>query len=187
MKMNHTKTLNIIQTLSKLGKIFSKIIYICCIVGFIGCAVGIVAMIVGEQTVKIGGVTLHSFLQNEAGISTGTIWSAIAVGMILCAGEFAVAKLAHRYFTHELEAGTPFTLDGAKELLHLGISVIWIPLASLIVAQIAHGIIDGLMENVESMKLDGFGSVALGVMFIFMSLLCRYGAELREKIETPSH
>lgn len=34
-----------------------------------------------------------------------------------------------------------------------------------------------LMENVEKLSLDGFDSVMLGVLFIFMSLLCRCGAE----------
>lgn len=181
------KSLDTIQTLSKIGKVLSKIIFICCTIGFIGCAVGIVALLIGEQSFKIGGVTLHSILQTEAGISEGTIWSAIAAGMILCAGEFAVSRMAYRYFTHELEAGTPFTLDGAKELLHLGISVIWIPIVSVVLAQVAHGVIGQMMENVEPMSLDGFSSVALGVMFIVMSLLCRHGAELREKSVNESH
>lgn len=175
------KTLQIIQTLSKIGKVLSKIIYICCIVGFCGCVVGIVALAVGEQSVKIGGVTLYSILQTEAGISKGEIWSAIVAGMILCAGEFSVSRLACRYFTRELEDGTPFTLGGAKQLLHLGISVIWIPIVSAVLAQVAHGVIAQVMGNAESMHLDAFDSVALGVMFIFMSLLCRCGAESAEK------
>ena len=175
------KTLQIIQTLSKIGKVLSKIIYICCIVGFCGCVVGIVALAVGEQSVKIGGVTLHSILQTEAGISKGEVWSAIVTGMILCAGEFAVSRQACRYFTRELEDGTPFTLDGAKQLLHLGISVIWIPIVSSVLAQAAHGVIAKVMGNAESMHLDTFDSVGLGVMFIFTSLLCRHGAELKEK------
>lgn len=172
------KTLNTIQVLSKIGKVLSKVVYICCMVGFIGCAVGILAMLIGEQSLKIGGVTLHSILQNEAGASTGTIWATIVAGLILCAGEYVVARMAYRYFAHELNAGTPFTLDGAKELMHLGVSAIWIPIVSAVLAQAAHGIISELMENVEAMSLDGFDSVVLGIMFIVISLLCRYGTEL---------
>lgn len=171
------KTLNTIQTLSKIGKILSKIVYICCMVGFIGCAVGIVSMFIGEQSFKIGGVTIQGILQNEAGTSTGTIWAALAVGLILSAGEYVVARMAYRYFDHELNAGTPFTLEGAKELMHLGVSAIWIPIVSHVLAQVAHDIIGKFMENVEAISLDNPDSVTLGIMFICISLLCRYGAE----------
>lgn len=174
------KALNTIQTLCKIGRVLCKIIYICCIVGFIGGAVGIVAMLIGEQAVKIGGVTLHSVLQAEAGIGIGTIWTAIAVSMILCIGEFFVSRMAYQYFRNELETGTPFTAEGARELLHFGISLIWIPIASVVLAQIVQGVISQYFVNVETIDFDGFDSVTPGIMFIFMSLLCKYGAELEE-------
>lgn len=173
------KSLQTIQKLSKIGKIFSKIVYICCIVGFAGCIVGILGLLVGAQAVKIGGMTLHSLLEAEAGVGIGSLWAAIAVGMILCTGEFFVARMACRYFENELAAGTPFTLEGAKELLHLGISVIWIPIVTAVLAQVAQGIIAQFVEGTEKLNLDGYASVALGVMFLVMSLLCRYGAELQ--------
>lgn len=172
------KTLNIIQTLSKIGKIISKVIFICCIIGFSGCIVGILAMFIGEQAVKIGGVTLHGILQTEAGVSEGTIWAAINVGMIFCGGGIALSAMAHRYFVNELNAGTPFTLSGAKELLRLGIFAIGIPVASSTLAQIVYDIFANTMEGVANMDLDAYGSAAIGVMLIVVSLLCRYGAEL---------
>ncbi len=177
------KTLNTIQTVSKIGRILSKIVYICCIVGFIGCIVGIAAVLVGMQAVRIGGATLNSILENEAGVTMGTIWTAIAVGMIFSVGEFFLAHKAYRYFDNELSVGTPFTSDGAKELMHLGISVIWIPIVSAVSAHIAQEIITQLTENAEVIALDGFDNAALGVMFIIMSLICRYGAELKEKVD----
>lgn len=180
-RKNSMKTLKTIQILSKIGKIFSKIIYICCIVGIVGCVVGMLAMGVAQESIKLGGVTLHSILQAEAGVSTGTIWAAMAVGVILCVGEFVVAYMAHRYFDHELKAGTPFTMDGAKELLYLGIFAIWIPMAAALLAQVIHGIIAEFMGNVAAIQLDGFDSVGLGVMLIVLSLFCKYGAEVKEE------
>ncbi len=174
------KALSTIQTLSKIGKICSKILSVCCIVGICGCAVGAVAMLIGAETVKVGGVTLHSILKSEADISEGTVWAAIVVGAILCIGELFVSRMAYRYFDNELRAGTPFTVDGADELLHLGISVIWIPLAAAVLAQVARGVIAQCMPDVEDLSIDGFDSVATGVMFILMSLLCKYGAACRE-------
>lgn len=181
------KTLNAIQTLCKIGKIFSKIINVCCIVGFCGCGVGVVALLIGGNAIKLGGVTLHSILQTEAGTSVGTVLAAIIVGLILCVGEFFLSRMSYRYFENELKVGTPFTFDGAKELLRLGISAVWIPIVSLVSAQVAHEIIEQFAENVEPMSLDGYDSVAIGVMFIFISLLCKYGAECTENNENNLH
>lgn len=174
------KSLSTIQTLSRVGQIISKVIYICCIVGFCACLAGIAAMLLGGHSLKLGGVTLHSFLQSQAGVSTGTIWAAIAAGLLLCAGEYAVAKLACRYFTHELAAGTPFTLTGARELLHLGISCIWIPLLAMVLARVAQEILSQFMTGVDPLEPGGADNVSLGVMFIVMSLLCRCGAEQQQ-------
>lgn len=171
------KTLNAIQILSKIGKVFSKIVSICCIVGFIGCAVGSLALLIGAETIKLSGMTLHSILETEAGVSAATVWAAIAAGMILCIGEFFVSRMACRYFENELTAGTPFTEEGAKELFHLGISTIWIPIVSAVLARVAQEVIEQFMGAAETLTLDSFDSVALGVMFIVMSLLCRHGAE----------
>ena len=87
-------------------------------------------------------------------------------------------KAAYRYFDHELTAGTPFTFEGATELMRLGIFVICINLVSAVLAQVAHGIISAVLENVEALTLEGGDSVALGVMLIVLSVFCRYGAEL---------
>lgn len=175
------KTLDTIQTLSKIGKVFSKIVYICCIVGIIAGAVGIVALLIGAETLKLGGMTLHTILETEAGVGTGTVLTAIAVETVLCVGEFFVSRMAYRYFDNELKAGTPFTTGGAKELLHLGISTIWIPIVTFVLAQVTQGVIAQFIENVEKLDFNAFDSVALGVMFIVMSLLCKHGAELREQ------
>lgn len=175
------KTLQIIQTLAKVGKILSKIVFICCIVGLCGCGVGILALIIGGEAVELGGVTLHSLLQKEADVSLGTVWAAIFVGIFLCIGELFVSKLALNYFTHELEKGTPFDLDGAKELLYLGIHSIWVPIAATIAAEIAQGILCAVADNVKRVKLDNDGNITTGVMLILMSLLCKYGAQLQQE------
>lgn len=173
------KALNTIQIFCKIGKIFSRIINILCIVGICGCAAGIAAMLIGTETLKIGGVTLHSILEAQAGISSGTIWAAIAVGIMLCIGEYYVSRMACRYFANELDAGTPFTPSGARELLHLGISVIWVPITAAALAQAAQSVIAHFMQNVEKVSIDCFNSAALGVMLIFVAQLCSYGAELQ--------
>lgn len=183
------KTLNTIQILSKIGKILSKIIYICCIIGTVGCAIGMASLPFADTGVlKIGGVTIYGLIVNRAGIDLNSLYSLMTGAMIVCIGQAVTAKFAEGYFAHELTAGTPFTLSGAKELFRLGIVTICVPLGSLILAQIISAIVAELIGCGEAFKLDGGDSVALGVMFIFMSLLCRYGAELQtQKQEEGSH
>ena len=114
------KTLSIIQKLSKIGKVLSKIMFIFCVIGFCGCIVGIFSMALGAETLKFGGVTLESILNTEAEVTVGTVYAAMAAGMILCAGEAVLAKFAEHYFKRELADGTPFTFAGAKEMQRLG-------------------------------------------------------------------
>ena len=102
-------TLKTIQTLAKIGKVFSKIIFVCCIVGFCGCIVGIVSLALGAETFKLGGVTIHSMIENEAGLNLPTLYASMAVGLLFCAAEAVLCKFAEAYFKHEL--GRPEILN----------------------------------------------------------------------------
>ena len=173
-------TLKTIQTLAKIGKVFSKIIFVCCIVGFCGCIVGIVSLALGAETFKLGGVTIHSMIENEAGLNLPTLYASMAVGLRFCAAEAVLCKFAEAYFKHELANGDPFTLRGAKELLRLGILTIVIPLGTVIVCSIGVSIADNMVPGIDKLSIGEFSSVGLGVMMIVLSLFCRYGAELNE-------
>ena len=180
------KTLKTIQTLSKIGKIISKIMFICCIVGFCVCIVGIIDLSLGTPVLKLGGVTLESVLQNKADVTPGTMYASVAAAAILCVGEGVLAKFAVRYFDRELTDGTPFTFDGAKELLRLGILSICIPVGVRIIAQIVQTVLAKVLTDVEPLNADPAGSVAFGIMLIVAALLCKYGAELSESKAEPS-
>lgn len=173
-------TLKTIQTLAKIGKIFSKIIYICCIVGFCGCIVGIVSLAIGAETFKLGGVTIHSMIENEAGMNMPTLYASMAVGLVFCAAEAILCKFAETYFKNELADGHPFTLRSAKELMRLGILTIAIPLGAVIFCSIGVSIAENVYPGIEKLSIGEFSSVGLGIMMIVLSLFCRYGAELNE-------
>ena len=184
------KSLKTIQTLSKIGKIFSKVIGIISIVAACLCAVGIISLAAGLESVKIGGVTIHGIIEEKAEMSMGTMYAAMAASILLCVGEAILCRFAEKYFANELKAGTPFTFDGAKELTRLGILAICIPAAAEIVAAIAYGIIKLLMDDVQPMHGFSGPSIGLGVMMIVTAVICRYGAELNaskaQEPETPA-
>lgn len=95
------------------------------------------------------------------------------VAIILCIGEAILSKYSEYYFKRELIDGTPFNIDGANELKTLGILTICIPL----VTQILTEIVKGIMKETSTLSLDCSGSIMLGLMFIVLSIVCRYGAE----------
>ena len=182
------KSLKTIQTLSKIGKILSKIAFIFSVIGFGGCIVGLVSISFDNGSVaKWGGVTIHGILDGFDEYNIKSIAAVLFGWMIVCAGEAVLAKFAEVYFKNELKAGTPFTAAGAKEMQRLGILTIAIPIGCAVVSTIAEGIIAGFM-NVKNaaftdMYFNNGASIALGVMFIFIALICRYGAELVERKE----
>jgi len=174
------KTLKSIQTLAKIGKIFSKIIFIFSLIGGIGCIAGIISLALIPEGFKIGSVTIRGLIEKSADISVGTLYAAMATGIVLCAGEAVISKLAERYFKHETEDGTPFTRGGAKELMRLGICTICIPLGTSVIANIVFQIMKTSLAGVAELDLGYTASVGLGVMFIVTSLICKYGAEMNE-------
>lgn len=112
-----------IQKLSKLGRVLSKIAFVFSAIGICGCIAGLLILCFGNGSlIKIGGVTLHALVSEEYGYNIKSISAAFSGWMVVCAGEAVLAKFAEVYFKNELRAETPFTLAGAKELLRLGIS-----------------------------------------------------------------
>lgn len=175
------KTLSIIQVLFKLGKVLSTITFVCSLVAASLSLVGIVCLAAGaEKVFKIGGVTVHGIIANKAGMTTDQMISAISVWLIVVAAEAVLAWFAKTYFKRELAVGTPFTLEGAKELTRLGILTIALPLGVNIVAAIVNGILAEFLSNTWMFDIDNGGSVSLGVMFLVLALVCRYVAELEQ-------
>lgn len=174
------KTLETIQTLSRLGRIFSRIIYVASLVGAILCAFGIFGLVVIPENFKLGGTTIRGLIELSDKLNLGTALSAASEVLIMCIGEMILSGMAVRYFQHELDAGTPFTFEGADELKRLGICAICIPIASLLAAEIAHQIFRHFMTGVREFPGSDPVSVSLGIMMIVASVLCRHGAELAQ-------
>lgn len=172
------KTLKTIQTLCRIGKVLSTIVYIFCIIGFCCCTVGFCCCVAGLKDLVIDGKTIDLILFENAGISMGDIYVAMALAALVCAGEAVLAKFAQHYFKRELTDGTPFTLGGAKELQRLGILTICIPIGTSIVCSIVYGIIAELTVVADSVNVEIDSNVVLGAVFILMALICRAGTEL---------
>lgn len=179
-------SLETIQTLSKVGKVLCKIVFVCSLVGAIGSFVGIIALALGiVGAVQLGNVTIHSILSESTGMTLGTMYASMAAGCILCIGEAFLAKIAGDYFRHELAAGTPFTTEGAAELKRLGLWTILLPLGVMIAANIVHLILNIVFQDIADIYTNDFSSIGLGIGFLVVSVLCKHGAETASKTPEP--
>lgn len=170
-------SLDKIQKLSKLGKILCSIVFVFCVIGIIGSVVGIAFLAAGVDEIHIGGVTLKSIVQTNSGTSIDTADIYMVVAIILCSGEAVIAKFAEHYFKGELLDGTPFNMERSKELTRLGIITIGVSIVTEAVAAIVYEIMSFIFVNTDSLEIGNWGSVGIGITFIIVSLICRYGAE----------
>lgn len=177
------KTLNTIQTLAKVGRIISKIVFIFCIIGAVGTAVGIASVaVLGEAAIKIGGDSAIKIVQEEAEINIPTMMAAMITGLAVLIGEIFISKFAETYFKNELADGTPFTTRGANELKRLGIICIAVPLGTAVVCGLGLAVASVAVPsiNMSGIEMSDAGSVGIGIAFLVVSLLCRLGAEKTE-------
>lgn len=172
------KTLKTIQTLSKVAKILSTIVFVCSIIGCVSCIIGAVCLGAGGAILQAGGYDFAKLIQESSGMTVETLYATMACSVILCAGEIAISKFAQLYFKHELEAGTPFTLNGAKEMMRLGIIIVSVSLGTTIVAAIVYAIIKAVNANVGKYDVGNYTSIMTGIVFMIISLLLKHGAEV---------
>lgn len=174
------KELNTIQTLAKIGKILSQIIFVCCIVGFCLCVAGAIGAAVGFDAIQLGKVTIQGLVPSDIQLSKAAILAVTAGGSVACAAEAVLSKFAVHYFERELEDGTPFTRGGAKELQRLGILAICLPLGAQMLASIVGGVVLEAISETAVPDVEYAGSVGLGIMMLVMAQVCKYGAALAE-------
>lgn len=180
------KTLSTIQTLSRIAKIISNIIFVCAIVGLCLSAAGILTLAFGFEAFKLGDITIRGLLPEEASVSEGMLYAFLVQTIIGCIAAIILTKFSIHYFKRELADGTPFTFDGAKELQRLGILGAVLPLAADMLSSVLCAVLERTIPDVPAPATDVFGYVVIGVALIVMSCLCRYGAELQSEKETAA-
>ena len=109
-------TLKILQKLYRLGRILSKIAYVCAIVAACLCAAGIASFALGAGTLRLGGVTIRGLVRADTSLSEGALYAAMTAGLIVMAGEAVLSRFAAGYFAQALADGTPFRAESAVEL-----------------------------------------------------------------------
>lgn len=171
-----SKSLSHVLVVFKVARILAKISFILCIIGGVGSLLGGFMLPVAYK--------LSPALTGFGGLDIYLVYCALVAAVFATAGAAVFAFLSERYFKNVLRAGTPFTAGGARECFRLGI-------ASLIISAsvtVATAIVLGVMELFAATGIfDGEISVSFsattGLFFLFLSMLFKHGAELRDAAE----
>lgn len=169
-----SKNLKAIQILAKIAKIISKVTFIVSVVCGIICLVYLSALL-GVQELRVGGIDLTAWLTKGNDMSLEARYFACVSGAIVCIGQAVLCKFSYCYFKNELSAGTPFTNEGATEILRLGIMTLVIPCVVVVMQETVGNI---WFPGVAEIVTEDMAEMGYGIMFILCSVFFRYGAEL---------
>ena len=171
------KSLQDIQKVFNAGKIISKIGKVFCIVFACIGAFGILGIAFIPDNFKIGGTTIKGIVETSAK-GEGAGYASLAVLIIMCIGYAILFSIAEKCFLNELKAGTPFTLEGSKELTLLGLYTVCIPLISNFACEAAVRILARFMSGISEYDFDYNMTVGLGLAIMIMGMICRCATEI---------
>lgn len=171
-------TLATIQKFAKVGKILSKIALVMSIVGLVSISFIIAATVASNFLPDdFKEDVIYKFIEEKSYLSIGDLYISLAIGLIESIGLCIVSKYSNRYFKNELEVGTPFTLDGAKEILRLGIISLVVPLVTGTLCSAVYEIMKRVSEEITDPKLKFGIPAVMGISFIFLSFVFKFVAE----------
>ena len=173
---------NSLTSLQKCTRVFRVLVRIGLILSIVGAVFGVAALMLWIHWNNAPATGIPQLDQVMQLIDRGSYYhtlSTLITDVVGCAFGGALLWLFHRYLTHELADGTPFTFSGASELRRLGVVTIVLPLVSLCLQAIPYTVYDLSYPN----RMENGTSVLLGVALILASLVFRYGAELTRSKE----
>ncbi len=177
------KTLETIQKAARIGKNVTRIFLFLSIFFITLSIIALMAVILSDgmgvdvKDYTIGGL----FRSREDVASLDAIIYIIALSVYFI-GHTYLWNSAYRYFAVEVETGTPFRIENYRNLRSLGIATILFPalfeLLTLILLNFAS---EHVFSGSSIMEYNPLSTFSLGVMIIFVSVVCRYGAEVEAK------
>lgn len=164
--------LSTIQTFHKLGRILSTIVLVISVLVFVFSLTCAVLAASGLEN------TVYDFFSVGSPVSSGVLYLAISSAFLSSLGEIIISRYAVKYFKAELSSGTPFNRDNAKKLRNLGIMNIAIPIMVVVLKSVLHMVLKNRFGDIGENEYELISPVAIGLMFIVLSLVCRYGSEI---------
>ena len=182
-KVNQEETtMKSLQTIQKTFRVFQILSKIAMILSFIWAgmaALGLLCAMVWLNSGTVFGADQELIYRMTVTGSLTEMIGVLLVDMILALTDGTLLAFALRYFKAEQADGTPFTLRGADQVLHLGIRTIVLPLVAAIVCAVVCQLM-GVPQNAVR-DWGNLNSLTTGLVLILTSVIFRYGAELEQK------
>lgn len=177
--MDSLKTL---MTIARVGKVVCTILFVLAIIGACCCALLMcLVLLFGGLISAIASTWTGTFMVNFGDSGMAWAFAYALVGILSCCGMAVCLKLERDYFKYLLNAGTPFTYDGAKRLFDIGLANVIITVATSVFAGIVTLIFSFIFDiNADDILSIGMGSIWIGVTFIIISIICKCGAEMQD-------
>lgn len=166
------KTLNTINKTFDVFRILTKVLMI---LGFVAVDIELLS---GILTVAVmngaGNFDLSLLMEISEGADLKFIATNLFTDVIYLVSESILLLFAFRYFTKELSDGTPFTLNGAKQVKNLGIITIILPQVAELTSITVH-----YFTGYEDTNSGYTGFIVLGITLILISLILKHGTEIQ--------
>lgn len=164
------KSLKRIQTMAKVFKILST-------VAFVGCIVGAVFSVIGCAVTPLiaNSETLQKYLTDSGAAFEWKSYLATCICSALACGAWIYLGYENKeFYKAELEAGNPFNKKIVGYIRKLAIECV--------VAACIASVIGGIICAIFHVEVKNFsvGGIGLGLVYLLVSLILDYGADLNE-------
>ena len=170
------KSLKRIQTMAKVLKILFTIVYVACVVGAIFSMLGLAL-----TPIVANNETLRKYvLRGGAEFNLNSYLATCICAVITCGTWFYLGYKNVEFYKYELKTGTPFDKTVTVSLRKLAFEAIIISCVANIIE-----VVICCLFYVE-IKDFGVGEIGTGIVYLLISLILDYGADLnqeKEKIE----
>ncbi|MBR7091094.1 MAG: hypothetical protein IKC79_01415 [Clostridia bacterium] len=168
-------SLEVFQAFMKVFRVLTIIAFVMFVISFVSLIFVFFASMSPEFLEQINGILIEMDMQ-EFGNDVQPLLLTSAISML---GAGIATFMAMRYLKHEVQQGTPFNLDGAKELFVVAIVNIATPIAISIINGIIVACYGTTLLEEASMMTDSV--LGGGLMLLAGSFAFKYGAELQQK------
>lgn len=167
------KSLKRVQTMAKVFKILFTILFVGCIVGTIFSVIGLALtpLIANNQTLQ------RYVVKSGTEFELNSYLSACICSILSCGTWVYLGYKNVEFYKYELSVGTPFDKSVVSALRKVAIEAIIISCA----ANIVEVIISCIFRS--GVKDFGVGEIGTGIVYLLVSLILDYGAEVSAQKE----